>query len=71
MNAGGLAADEQGLGDLLIRASFGDETEDFELAPGEAGDPLHSSHARNVEAPSSGEGFDLFPERLRSQPQRP
>lgn len=37
VDAGRLAADEKGVGDLLVRPSFGHESEDFELAGCEAG----------------------------------
>ena len=78
VDADGLATDEQGVGDLLVRPTGGDEPEDLRLAVGQAepggGGPCAGSGAAvasvpaEVEACVAGERLDLVGEWPRAEP---
>jgi hypothetical protein len=58
VNAGGLAADEQGIGYLLVGAPVGHEAKDLELAGGEARRTRAPGQPPYVETAPTGQRFD-------------
>ena len=70
MDAGRLAADEQGLGDLAVGAAGGHQAEHLQLAGGEAGGPVGLGRRLDpeVEPGPPAEGLQGGQERRRAQP---
>jgi hypothetical protein len=71
MHAGGLAADEQLLGDLAVGAPFDQQMQHLNLAGGEAGQgPLGRHAGANVEAASASQRLHRSPKRLGAKSHR-